>query len=186
MYSPLINKFCSNYSSWKKNAKESYSTQWFKILKGNSFYSLEHNEDQVMILATIEKKSILLVKVKRTLLCDSAWELPAGGVMENENLDAGASREFLEETGIKIKDLTRFKILPSFVLASNRMPMFPNIFQIDLSKKDFDQRSRHDDEIEKVEIFEIKKIKQMIQDGELCATLPIAVISRYLFQSEAK
>ena len=66
------------------------------------------------------------------------------------------------------------------------MPMFPNIFQIDISKKDFDQRSRHDDEIEKVEIFEIKKIKQMIQDGELCATLPIAVISRYLFQSEAK
>lgn len=186
MYSPLINKFCSSYSSWKKNAKESYTTQWFTILKGNSFYSLEHNEDQVMILATIEKKSILLVKVKRTLLGDSAWELPAGGLEENENLDAGASREFLEETGIKIKDLTRFKILPSFVLASNRMPMFPNIFQIDLSKKDFDQRSRHDDEIEKVEIFEFEKIKQMIQEGELCATLPIAVISRYLFQSEAK
>ena len=186
MYSPLINKFCSSYSSWKKNAKESYSTQWFKILKGNSFYSLEHNEDQVMILATIEKKSILLVKVKRTLLGDSTWELPAGGLEKNENLDAGASREFLEETGIEIKDLRRFEILPSFVLASNRMPMFPNIFQIDLSKKEFDQRSRHDDEIEKVEIFEFKKIKQMIQDGELCATLPIAVISRYLFQSEAK
>ena len=186
MYSPLINKFCSSYSSWKKNAKESYSTQWFTILKGNSFYSLEHNEDQIMILATIEKKSILLVKVKRTLLGDSAWELPAGGLEKNENLDAGASREFLEETGIEIKDLTRFEILPSFVLASNRMPMFPNIFQIDLSKKEFDQRSRHDDEIEKVEIFEFKKIKRMIRDGELCATLPIAVISRYFFQSEAK
>jgi 8-oxo-dGTP pyrophosphatase MutT (NUDIX family) len=186
MHFPLINKYYSSYASWKKNAKESYSTQWFRILEGDSFYSLEHSEDQVMILATIEKKSILLVKVKRMLLGDSTWELPAGGLEKNENVDAGASREFLEETGIKIKDFTRFKTLPSFVLASNRMPMFPNIFQIDLSKKDFDQRSLHDNEIEKVEIFEFKKIKQMILDGELCATLPLAVISRYLFQLEAK
>jgi len=184
--SELANISNSNYRRWKQKASRPFSTPWFSVLESESYYSIEHIGEQVMILAIVEHSSILLVKAKRSLLDGSVWELPAGGMEKNEKLKECASRELLEETGVKVSDFNRFQTMPSFVLASNRMPMFPKIFHIKLSLKEYEGRLDSDDEIEKVGIFNLEKIKGMISTGELFATLPIAVISRYIFLTESK
>lgn len=53
----------------------------------------------------IKKDKILLIKPTTI----NRWELPGGGIEKNEILEKGLKREFLEETGFRIK---KFKKLP--------------------------------------------------------------------------
>ena len=140
-----------NYTRWKENSKTPFSNPWFNVLEKDSYFSVEHLEDQVMILAVVDECSVLLVKAKRQLLGHSLWELPAGGVNKDETPLEAASRELSEETGIKITDPKRFVNHPSFVLASNRMPMFPHIFHLNLSKEEIGDQFSSDEEIERVD-----------------------------------
>jgi 8-oxo-dGTP pyrophosphatase MutT (NUDIX family) len=78
----------------------------------------------------------------------AVWELPAGGVQRNEIPADAALRELGEETGISISDPSRLLPLDTLVVSPNRLPMFPLIFQVDLSKEEFEARSAHDDEVE--------------------------------------
>lgn len=172
-----------NYARWKENSKIPFSNPWFKVLEKDSYFSVEHLEEQVMILAVVDESSVLLVKAKRQLLGQSVWELPAGGVNKGEKPSEAASRELFEETGIKVENTERFIPQASFILASNRMPMFPYIFHLNLSASEVKKGFTCDKEIESVDHFKFHVIKEMIAEGDLFTTLPIAVISRFLIKN---
>ena len=170
-----------NYQQWKDRAKICYSTEWFSVLENESYYSIEHKEDQVMVLPIVENSKIVLVKARRPVLGKSLWELPAGGVKNGESHVETAKREMAEETGIKVANLDRFHESQSFVLASNRMPMFPKVFYINLTNEEYLKKNEFDDEIEQVNAFSFEETVESIVQGDLFATLPIAVISKFLF-----
>jgi ADP-ribose pyrophosphatase len=177
---PCKNSF-TNYQQWKDTASICYSTEWFNVLENQSYYSIEHKEDQVMILPIVENSKIVLVRARRPVLGKSLWELPAGGVKNGESYAETAKREMAEETGIKVANLDRFHQSQSFVLASNRMPMFPKVFYINLTSQEYLKKDEFDEEIEQVKAFSFEETVESIVQGDLFATLPIAVISKFLF-----
>lgn len=142
---------------------------------------MEYHRPQVVILPVVDNLAIVMVRVKRPIMADSPLELPAGGAKENEAPLEAATREFQEETGIKIYLLDRFQMLPSIAISPNRYPVLPWIYQVDLSKQEFDTRDPHDDEIVSVECFTFKEVKEKIVQGEIYVSLPLAIVSRFLF-----
>jgi len=186
---PLDSNNCEfsqkNYSRWKEHSTKCFSNYWFNILEKDSYYSVEHLEEQVMVLAVVEHCSILLIKAKRDLLGQSIWELPAGGINKGEKPSEAASRELFEETGISIENTERFIPQASFILASNRMPMFPYIFHLNLRASELKTGFTCEKEIESVDHFKFNVVKKMIAGGEIFTTLPIAVISRFLIKKSS-
>lgn len=64
--------------------------------------------DAVIIKDLKSLSQILLIKRKNDPFKDS-WALPGGFLEEFENLQEGARRELLEETGIKVEELNQLK-----------------------------------------------------------------------------
>ena len=72
-------------------------------------------------------------------------------------------------------------MLPSIAISPNRYPVLPWIYQVDLSKQEFDKRDPHDDEVVSVECFTFEEVKEKIIQGEIYVSLPLAIVSRFLF-----
>ena len=145
------------------------------------YYTLEYHQPQVVILPVVDNHFIVMVRVKRPVIADNVLELPAGGVKENEAPLEAVAREFHEETGVKIDLLDRFQMLPSIAISPNRYPVLPWIYQVCISRQEFDTRDPHDDEIVSVECFTFKEVKEKIIQGEIYVSLPLAIVSRFLF-----
>jgi len=162
--------------------KDLHSNKWFIVRDRGGYFTLEYRHSQVIILPIVDDSSILMVRVKRPVIADITWELPAGSVKENEKPIAGAAREFEEETGIKISDEERFLALPPISNSPNRNPNLVNIYEVSLSQAEYDSRSKHDDEVESVECCRFNEIKEMLISGQIYVGAPVAVIGRYLLQ----
>jgi 8-oxo-dGTP pyrophosphatase MutT (NUDIX family) len=158
-----------------------HENKWFSLVNRGGYYILEYHRPQVLILPVVDNHSIVMVRVKRPVIADNALELPAGGAKENEAPLEAVAREFQEETGIKIDRIDRFQLLPSIAISPNRYPVLPWIYQVDLSKQEFDTRDPHDDEVVSVECFTFIEVKEKIIQGEIYVSLPMAVIGRFLF-----
>jgi len=158
-----------------------HENKWFSLMNRGGYYTLEHHQPQVVILPVVDNHFIVMVRVKRPVIADNALELPAGGAKENEEPLDAAAREFHEETGIKIEQLNRFRLLSSIAISPNRYPVLPWIYRIDISKKEFDKRKPHDDEVVSVECFTFEEVKEKIIQGEVYVSLPLAIVSRFLF-----
>ena len=85
-----------NYTRWKENSKTPFSNPWFNVLEKDSYFSVEHLEDQVMILA-VDESSVLLVKAKRQLLGQSVWE----SYNKGENLQKQPLGSYSKKQGLK-------------------------------------------------------------------------------------
>lgn len=59
--------------------------------------------DGVMILAITEDDEIIILRQYRPAIGDYLYELPAGMIDENEDIETAARRELFEETGLKAK-----------------------------------------------------------------------------------
>ena len=161
-----------------------HENKWFSLVNRGGYYTLEYHWPQVVILPVVDNRSIVMVRVKRPVIADNVLELPAGGAKENEAPLEAVAREFQEETGIKIDLLDRFQLLPSIAISPNRYPVLPRIYQIDILKQEFDKRDPHDDEVVSVECFTFKKVKEKIIQGEIYVSLPLAIVSRFLFSEK--
>lgn len=170
----------NNFSTWLKKANIIYNNTRFDLCDYEDFQTIQYHSEQVIVLPVIDGNSIVLCKVFRQPINHAIWELPAGGVQNEESIEAGAIREFQEETGIQIHDIHRLKPLPSLVVSPNRLPMFPKIFQINLSINEFEERIAHDDEIENVSAFTFLQIREMINSNQIFASIPITILSRFL------
>ena len=168
------------YLSWKQSARPVFQNNRFSLLEKDDFYVVEYQSTQVIILPIIEHEYIVLPKVRRQILGGSVWELPAGGVLENEDPEEAALRELGEETGISISDPSRLLPLHTLVVSPNRLPMFPSIYQVDLSHQEFETRSAHDNEVESVGCFSLDKVQEMILSGEIITSITLAILGRFL------
>ena len=141
---------------------------------------VEYQSSQVIVLPIIEQEYVVMAKVRRQILGGSVWELPAGGVLENEGPEEAALRELGEETGISISNPSRLLPLHTLVVSPNRLPMFPSIYQVDLSHQEFETRSAHDNEVESVGCFSLDKVQEMILSGEIITSITLAILGRFL------
>jgi len=173
------------YSSWKQSARPVFQNHRFSLLERDDFHVVEYKSIQVIVLPIIEQEYVVMPKVRRQILGRAVWELPAGGVQRNEIPTDAALRELGEETGISISDPSRLLPLDTLVVSPNRLPMFPLIFQVDLSKEEFEARSAHDDEVESVASFSSDKIREMIRSGEIITSITLAILGRYLISKNS-
>jgi len=172
------------YLSWKQSARPVFQNHRFSLLEKDDFHVIEYQSPQVIILPIIEQEYVILPKVRRQILGGAVWELPAGGVQENEIPEDAALRELGEETGISISDPSRLLPLDTLVLSPNRLPMFPLIYQVDLSHQEFETRSAHDDEVESVAYFSLDKVREMILSGEIITSITLAILGRFLIRQQ--
>jgi len=147
---------------------------------------VEYQSTQVIVLPVIEQEYVVLPKVRRQILGGAVWELPAGGVQENEGPEEAALRELGEETGITIPDPSRLLPLDTVVVSPNRLPMFPLIYRVDLSHQEFETRSTHDEEVESVASFSSDEIREMILSGEIITSITLAILGRFLLGQQLK
>ena len=168
------------YSSWKQSARSVFQNHRFSLLEKDDFHVVEYQSSQVIVLPIIEQEYVVMAKVRRQILGGSVWELPAGGVLENEDPEEAALRELGEETGISISDPSRLLPLHTLVVSPNRLPMFPSIYQVDLSHQEFETRSAHDNEVESVGCFSLDKVQEMILSGEIITSITLAILGRFL------
>lgn len=159
-----------------------HQNPWFKVMSRGSYYTMEYERPQVVILPILERDSMVMVRVRRPLIDDCPLELPAGDSKHGESPRAAAMREFAEETGIHIEDPLRFVPDLSVSEMPGRMPILLGIFRVDLSRAEFYSRMHHDNEIISVEAIPLADVVRKIVDGELYISSPVAIISRFLFK----
>jgi 8-oxo-dGTP pyrophosphatase MutT (NUDIX family) len=157
-----------------------HENPWFSVRKRGDYYTTEFKALDIIVLPVVDEKSIVMVRVKRPVIADLPLELPAGSTLEDELPVQWAARELMEETGIEINDLTRFHSLPPIAGSPNRNPNLLHIFAVDITADEYEQRKKHDDEIQSVELFRIGEITELLCQGDIYVAVPIAVISRYL------
>ena len=145
---------------------------------------VEYHKKQVIVLPILEDNSFIMPKVKRHILGEATWELPAGGIMDEESEEEGALRELREETGVSIFDISRLKEETTIVVSQNRLPMFPSIFSIDVSLDEFEQRNQHDHEVDSVRSFTFDEIREMITTGQIFTSITISILARFLLSKE--
>jgi len=160
--------------------KTIHDNQWFTVKNRGGFFTTEYRHPQVIILPIVDNHAVVMVRVKRPIIADAPLELPAGSAIDHESPVQAAARELFEETGIRVADLDRFKILPPIAGAPNRNPMLLHILKVDLSSHEFTHRGKHDDEVESVALYEFKDLRSLLMEGGIYVAVPIAVISRYL------
>jgi len=106
-----------------------YSTPFFRLMakrlagqsRGHPYYSLDLL-DYVTVVATTEENELLLVRQFRPAVESLTLELPAGHVELNQNPEAAAGVELLEETGYVAEQLRLVGCLrPDTGRLSNRM-----------------------------------------------------------------
>lgn len=156
--------------------------QWFSLKNRGGYYTIEYHRPQVAILPVVDNHSIVMVRVKRPILADNPLELPAGSAEKGEPPIKAAEREFGEETGIRLRALDRFHPLPSLAISSNRYPLLPWIYRVDISENEFDKRDFHDDEIVGLECLSFDETIEKIIQGEIYVSLVVAILSRFLFK----
>jgi 8-oxo-dGTP pyrophosphatase MutT (NUDIX family) len=167
-----------------RDSRTVYRNKWFSIVKRDDYYSLEYGTPQVVILPVLEN-SIVMVRVRRHLINDETWEVPAGGSHENEIPAETARRELAEETGIHIRDLSRFTDMYHLAEIPSRSTELLIVLTVRITQQEFDSRCCHDDEeITEVRAFPIDELKSAIVRGELYLSSAIAIISKYIFENE--
>jgi 8-oxo-dGTP pyrophosphatase MutT (NUDIX family) len=124
-----------------------------------------------------------MVRVKRPVVCDCPLEFPGGTGRPGEAPDAIASRELLEETGIAVADLSRFKPMAPVCASSTRMPRLIYVYRVDISQAEFDRRLPHDDEINEVVRIDRGGLNTLIADGGIYVSVPLAIIARFMASS---
>lgn len=160
-----------------------HENPWFKVMSRGSYYSIEYERPQVVILPVLEGTSIVMVRVERPLIDDHPWELPAGDSQDGETPRMAAMREFAEETGIQIQDPLRF--VPELPVSEmpGRIPVLLSVFRVDVSQSEFISRSRHDNEILSVKAIPFGEVARMIVSGKIYLSSPAAIVSRLLLKS---
>ena len=109
-------KFLSLYDAKYEN-KKGVNKHWtiasrkdLNTLKEQFFQGKEENIDAVIIAALHkESKKLVIIKQFRIPLNDYVYELPAGLVDDNENMEDTATRELKEETGFELTEINHEK-----------------------------------------------------------------------------
>jgi ADP-ribose pyrophosphatase len=112
-------------------------------------YALVNRKNGVGIVVVTTDNRILLNKEYRYVINDYSWEIPGGGIDEEETPEQAAVRELYEETGISVESLEKIGVfypLNSFntetvIIFSTRIePSVPTTSKSELSEHVAEQR----------------------------------------------
>ena len=92
-------------------------------------------------------------------------------------------REFAEETGIRIKNPLRFVAGMPISEMPGRFSVLLSVLKVNVTKSEFDSRSRHDNEIASVEAISFIEVARKLVSGEIYLSSPAAIISRFLLKT---
>lgn len=155
-----------------------YQNDWFSVKKRGEYYTFEPNSLQVATLVVVGKK-VLLVKVKRPVINDETWELPAGGCLPDETPEQAAVRELTEEAGIFV-DQNRLLSLQAPSICPNRYAESMYVFGVEITEAEWQHRADFDSEIADVALFTLAKIQAMLLKNEIYVALPSLMLAKLL------
>ncbi len=165
-----------------KPVREVCRTPYFRLMERGSYFTLEYDFPQVVILPVVENRNVVLVRPFRPIIGDAPLELPAGGAEAGETPRRAARRELREETGIDIRELSRFRAQKPLVETPGRIPFALAVFRIDLTREEWKRRKKYDGEIFSVRLFSPERLKRELLSGRLYLSSPAAIISRFLLE----
>ena len=134
---------------------------------------IRHNGG-VCVLAIIDDK-IILERQYRYAYDEILYELPAGKLEKNEDPKQAGIRELLEETGYEASDLIDYGMMyPTCGYSDEIIYLYK---ATSLTKK---QRHLDEDEVIDIELVEINKVVEMINNGLIKDAKSICLILKYL------
>lgn len=156
-----------------------HENPWFAVRNRGGYFTIEHHLAQVVVLALVQNRAVVMVRVKRPVVGDVTLELPAGSAERCETPAQGAARELAEETGIRasarrLVPMARLAVMP------NRTPDRVHVFRVDLSRAEYDRRGAHDAEVDAVELVPLADIGRLVASGAIYLALPVAVLGMHL------
>ena len=101
---------------WKKIKSELIlDTKFFKARKDivelpdgtQKEWTYWDSNDSAMVVGMAENKKLVMIRQYRYLVGAEVIEFPSGGVKDNEKIEDAAKREFEEESGIKLRRLSK-------------------------------------------------------------------------------
>lgn len=169
---------------WKTlSCKKKYENPWIAVShrdvinpKGNKgiYGVVEFKNLTVGILPLDEENNTWLVRQYRYSINQYSWEIPAGGAELTESPLFAAKRELKEETGLSAKKWTPLlNIHPSNAITTE----FAKVFiaqELTQGKTIFD-----DTEDIVIQKLPIKKVLQLILDGQITDAITIATILKF-------
>ena len=105
--------------------------------------------------------------MKRYLLNDSKIGFPSGSINKIETIEYGALRELFEETSIKVESTNRLIKYPSLSNMPSRFSQKLNVFQINLTTDEYNNRQSNDDEIDEIFIETFSNVIKLVETGEI-------------------
>lgn len=157
-----------------------HENPWFAVRNRGGYFTVEYHATHVAVFPVIEDRWVVMVRVKRPVIDDMTLEFPAGGTEPGEDSVRAAAREFAEETGIQITNLSRFVPMPPLAVSSTRMPRLSYVFRVNLTDGEFASRGQHDEEIYSVERVDVQDLPRMMSQGMIYVSVPLAILGLYL------
>ncbi|MEL0119677.1 MAG: NUDIX hydrolase [Opitutae bacterium] len=163
----------------RKRSNVLYETPWFQILDFESYGYLSYPDRHIVVLPIIHGIGVVMVKVRRPVIGGTTWELPAGACEDGEIPSAAARRELREETGITLPSSHELIPISRVLVSPTRLPVSPEIFKVDIPYSLYERRVQHDSEIEETRLILFDDVKEMMLDGRIVVSMPLAILGRY-------
>jgi 8-oxo-dGTP pyrophosphatase MutT (NUDIX family) len=160
-----------------------HKNPFFSVQVYDDLFTIRFSSEQVIVLAVVDDSHIVFIQSIRPVFNCSLMELPAGAVDSEEKVEDAALREFLEETGIAIEDVNRLISLPALNVLPNRTNQMLNVFQLGITRKEYEDRIHHDSEVEGVFLLSFQEVITKINQGEFFISPFVAVCLTYIVNS---
>lgn len=142
------------------------------------FY-IVHKDHYAVFVVPVHNGKILLISQYRQHSRSTGWEIPAGACEPLEEINKGAHRELVEESGYQARTL---KVLGTFFL----VPGLSDVKGYAILATDLHKEQKHLDiseDITRQEFFEFAKVKQMIQTGEITDAMTICALHYFFLEN---
>jgi ADP-ribose pyrophosphatase len=120
----------------------------------------------VVLLPMPDADHVILVRQYRPAIGRHTWELPAGGLNENESADQAAARECEEEIGFVPRELVRLRgLFPAPGFCDEEL-IFYRASRLERPSPDSPHRPDDDEDID-ARTFEIRAAREMVAREEI-------------------
>ena len=148
-----------------------YENPWMKVYEHKilrrgleGIYGVVHREHSVIIIPLSTSRKTVLLKQYRYPTNEDSWELPMGGIGDQETEVQAARRELVEETGLESLSLEQ---IGSYYAVPGLTPQRVTILIAQVSENDIITMSPHaaSDDIQSRKIVALSEVYEMVSSG---------------------